>query len=276
MRSVDLRKLAWDTKNATGSGNGSYYQAIDQSVSPTRYYKLSNFDSYECKPVGYESFFEVIAYRLGKMLGINVLQYHLVEGQIRLHVRNSSRIKVFNTVLCYSEDFRKGGETKSSLQTWYNLNIGNPDIEHGLRAISPYVNDYLDTMFVFDCLICNRDRHTGNIEVLQSRNGNYRFSPLFDHGQSFCATCGLDEYAIRNFDYTKDIQYNDGIGKGYHFKNVSGISKPVIVNRLPADFRRSLFYGMKQELKQYVIDSVANTIEYRYRLLKNKGIIIEA
>ena len=276
MNAVDLRKLDWDNKNATGSGNGSYYQAVDQSVSPTRYYKLSNFDSYECRPIGYESFFEVIAYRLGKMLGIDVLKYHLIEGQIRLHIKNSSEVRTFSTVLCYSEDFRKGGETKSSLQTWYNLNVGGKDIEQRLRSVSSYISDYLDKMFVFDCLICNRDRHTANIEVLQLRNGNYRFSPLFDHGQSFCAACGLDENAIRNFDYTKDIRYNDGIGKGYHFKNVAGIKKPVVVKPLSADFRKSIFYGMSGYLPQYVKDSVANTIEYRYRLLKNEKYIFEA
>lgn len=275
MRTLDLRKLTWGTKNATGSGNGSYFQALDQSVTPTRYYKLSNFNDFDCTSMGYESFFEVIAYRLGKMLGFDVLQYHLVNGKIKVRVRNQSKLTTTTAILCYSEDFRRGGETKTSLYSWCKTNIPDNNIEAGLRSISSYINDYLDRMFVFDCLICNRDRHRGNIEVLQSKDGSYRFSPLFDHGQSFCATFGMNEIAIRNFDYTQDIWYNDGIGKGYHYKNIASNSKPVVVNRLPHDFRTKLFYGMSQYLPKYVMESVASTIEYRYRLMREKGIIIE-
>jgi len=275
VQSLDLRNLKWDTKNATGSGNGSYYQALDKTVKPTRCYKLSNFDGYTCNSIGYESYFEVIAYRLGKMLGINVLEYHLVNGIIKLMVRNSSQVKDVNAVLCYSENFRHSGEFKMSLGTWYQLNVGLPDIENGLRAVSQYISDYLDTMYVFDCLIYNRDRHTGNIEVLESKSGEFRLSPLFDHGQSFCAPYGMDRRAIENFDYTQDTRYNDGIGTGYHYKNVSNIKNKVVVRKLPSDFSRILFCDMRDTLPDYVITSVASTIEYRYTKLRKYGYIVE-
>ena len=42
---------------------------------------------------------------------------------------------------------------------------------------------YLDTMLVFDYLICNEDRHLNNFGVLKNmRDNSYRFPPLFDNG----------------------------------------------------------------------------------------------
>lgn len=46
-------------------------------------------------------------------------------------------------------------------------------------------------MFLFDYLICNRDRHGANIEVLQ-KGENYRLAPIFDNGLSFLFSCYND------------------------------------------------------------------------------------
>ena len=43
--------------------------------------------------------------------------------------------------------------------------------------------DYLNTMLLFDFLICNEDRHLNNFGVLKDEtDGSYRFPPLFDSG----------------------------------------------------------------------------------------------
>lgn len=54
-------------------------------------------------------------------------------------------------------------------------------------------------MFLLDYIICNRDRHGANIEVLQ-KGDTYRLAPLFDNGLSFMFSCYQDGNQMLEFD----------------------------------------------------------------------------
>lgn len=50
------------------------------------------------------------------------------------------------------------------------------------------LEQYFYQVFLLDYLICNRDRHGANVEVLEKR-GDYRLAPVFDNGLSLLFSC---------------------------------------------------------------------------------------
>ena len=147
----DMTNLAWSYTVTEQSSGGTFFKAVDATVSPKRFYKLSRFDDYMFKTIGYESYFEVIASQLGSLLRFSVVPYHLIKGKIRV-----------------------------------TNNIGVCDANEILRAVYN-LGDYLDRLFIFDFIIANRDRHGANIEVMQLVDGSFKLSLLFDNGVSFFA-----------------------------------------------------------------------------------------
>lgn len=52
-----------------------------------------------------------------------------------------------------------------------------------LSATGLDCTEYLQNVFALDMLIGNPDRHFGNLAVIMSKEGAYRFAPIFDNGQ---------------------------------------------------------------------------------------------
>ena len=133
-----------------------------------------------------DSIAEVIAAQVGALLHIDVVPYTLC--RIRLDDGKS----ILGTL---SPNFCHEGETYLSFETmvesmdtpvqWaasakenYELVIGLFTKLTGLDA-----RRYLDTMLLFDYLICNEDRHLNNFGILLGdATGAFRFPPLFDNG----------------------------------------------------------------------------------------------
>ena len=59
---------------------------------------------------------------------------------------------------------------------------------------------YVYQMLLVDYLICNRDRHGANIEILIDSKGNVRPSPFFDQGLSLLFSTYGDMKSIAKYD----------------------------------------------------------------------------
>ena len=59
---------------------------------------------------------------------------------------------------------------------------------------------YLNKLFTIDAFFLNEDRHTHNIAVLMSENGEFAYGPIFDHGAGLLADTAMD-YPIREDVY---------------------------------------------------------------------------
>lgn len=62
-------------------------------------------------------------------------------------------------------------------------------------------------MFIVDYLICNRDRHGANIEVLLDEKEEPRIEPLFDQGLLLLFSCYNDLESVRKFDIFRSCRW---------------------------------------------------------------------
>lgn len=129
---------------------------------------------------------EVIASRVGELLHILVVQYQLC------HIRIDDEKLLLGTI---SHNFCHKNESFISFETM--VESSDAPIQWAVSAKENYAlvidlfrtltgldaRDYLNTMLLFDFLICNEDRHLNNFGVLKDEtDGSYRFPPLFDSG----------------------------------------------------------------------------------------------
>lgn len=113
---------------------------------------------------------EVIASRVGKVLGFNVVE----NCQMYLQY-------------LYSKQYDQSIE-ESKVDTKANLSRINK-------------SELLD-MYIFDYLIINKDRHIENIEILRNKKHNkYRLSSLYDFNLSLLSTISDDSLHIVDWNY---------------------------------------------------------------------------
>lgn len=124
---------------------------------------------------GIESLIEIICYKLGCALGLNIAEQSLdILSGIRLN-------KAFTTLICDSPDFRNGN-TLIYLQSLYVENDEN--IDFGKLCRNTGCDEDLINMLAFDLIIMNEDRHNSNIGFLVQDNGQLELAPIYDNGYS--------------------------------------------------------------------------------------------
>lgn len=255
--------LYWDTnpKNTSGTG-GTYLKAINNVNGVLHYYKMPAYDNYLKECVGYETIFEVVVYRLCKLLGIESLEYNLLDADV---IISNNIVSAFITD---SEEFKRPGESKITFENFYLLNrIDNeePILEFCNRM---GFKEYIDNMIILDFIICNRDRHGANIEILNMDN-TYRPAPLFDNGLSFVAPMGMNIEAILNFDAMSDVPCNNFIGSKSLYKNLELVTSNITLNNLPSDWRKLLSkdieYTMPTEVWNKIFEMIEKRCDYVYR-----------
>ena len=208
----DLRHLKWSHgRNSSGTA-GTFLKSQGIVEGEKIYYKLSNFDS-EKGIIGHECANEIIVDRLLEILGVEHLSYQLIHADIEIED------KVYDTWICASKDFKKQGETKTALDSFYQVNRMGDENRYEFCEKNGW-RKYIDTMLVVDYLILNRDRHGANIEVLRnSRKHSIRIAPLFDHGLSFMCSCYSEE-EIDKFDIFMDRPCQNFIGSRSTYDNL--------------------------------------------------------
>lgn len=218
----DMTWLEWGWNRQTPGSVGTFMKAYSIGEDGKKiYFKLSNFDVNK-GVIGHECINELIAARLLSILGIEHLDYQLINADIKVSGR------IYNTWLCASRDFKRDGEEKISLDDFYKLNAYSNDTPLDF-CIRKGWGKYIYNMLVFDFLILNRDRHGANIEILRNTKTNTeRPAPLFDNGLSLLFSCHTLE-VLNNFNVLADRPIQSFLGGRSVLENLSLIP----VDQLP-------------------------------------------
>lgn len=212
MNKQDLRYLKWSHVRSSSGTAGTFLKSQSSISGEKVYYKLSGYDS-ERGIIGHECVNELIVDRLLTILGVEHLNYQLIHADVEIDR------KIYDTWLCASKDFKKSGESKAALDSFYQINRGEDETRYDFCVRNGW-HQYIDTMLAVDYLILNRDRHGANIEVLRDgRKRSIRIAPLFDHGLSLLCTCYSDE-EIGGFDIMADKPCQNFIGSRSTLENL--------------------------------------------------------
>lgn len=259
---MDLTYLSWSLSKESSGTAGSFLKSYELVEGQKIYYKMSNYDSVK-GVIGHESINEMVAQNLADLYGFEHLKYELVYGRVNVSG------KEFVTWITRSADFKKPGESKLTFEIYYE--IMRMENESKLGFINRMgLNDYFYNMFILDYLICNRDRHGANIEVLQE-NDQYRLAPLFDNGLSFMFSCYKNGEEMEKYDYLKDGPVNNFIGSMQLSENLRLVPKEYL-DKIFVPSKEQLFkglnMGMKEMPKQYW-DCMYQMVKERVDYVKN-------
>lgn len=177
--------------------------------------------------------------------------------------------RVFGTWVTRSKDFKQPGESKMTFETYYDiLSTEGEDKLHFIKRLG--LEEYFYHMFLFDYLICNRDRHGANIEVLQ-KGDNYRLAPIFDNGLSFLFSCYNDGEKMLEFDKLKDGPVNNYVGSMNLSDNVKLVPKSMR-KKVCIPTREQLFKGLENAalaVPNEYWDCIYEMVKERVNYVKN-------
>ena len=254
----NLSYLSWTRLRNSSGMAGSFLKAYTEFEGNKKYYKLSNYDGMN-GVVGHECINDIIVDRLLSILGIEHLSYTLINADIIVDG------KIINTYLCSSDNFRKKGEDKIALDTFYEME--HQENETPLEfCIRNGWSNYIFKMFLVDYLILNRDRHGANIEVLRDKKRKtIRLAPLFDHGLSLLCMCRTPE-DIEKFDITEDKRVQCFVGSNSTLNNLKLIPKDEIITLSPLreNDKEKLLEGLEDILSPALSDKIWEMIWKRW------------
>ncbi len=259
----DLSYLKWSLVRSSSGTAGSFLKSESGLDGVKTYYKLSRFDATR-GITGHECVNEIIVDRLLSVLGIEHLDYKLINADIEIEGLH------YNTWVCASIDFKKRGEGKIALDDFYRNNA-LPGESHYDFCVRSGWKKIIDQMIAVDFIILNRDRHGANIEVLRNNaNRSYRIAPLFDHGLSLIYSCESEAEASA-YDIMDDKRCNNFIGGYSCLDNLSLIDdrSKVFDHRLKESDRDYIFDGLDNILPEIFRDKIWQMIYKRYRIYED-------
>ena len=255
---VDLRYLEWAKKRESSGTAGSYLKSMSYSNGKKVYYKLSFFDE-ENHMFGYESVNEYIASLILDELGYDHLNYKLIHGLIKINDL------IYDTYLSSSIDFKKSNEEKITLENYYKINKEDNDDIISFCKVNGFIKEIYQ-MIIFDYLICNRDRHGANIEVLFQVNTNcFHLAPLFDHGLSLLSP-NYKKKDIEEYDIKKEVRVNSFVGSSSLYDNLQLVPKKYFPVNKP-DFKKII--GNIDIEDKFYLDKVVEMLEWRWKKLED-------
>lgn len=238
----DLRYLDWVDKKMSPGTPGCFLKAYEKKDGKCYYYKMSNFDSYR-GIFGHECVNELIVSRLLRMLQIEHLEYQLIHAKIRVDDME------YEGYVCRSLNFRKENERKMAFDSYYDLNKEAKESPLEFAKRNGW-EKYIYQMFVVDYLICNRDRHGANIELLIDKDNKVRIAPLFVQGLSLLFSCYDNQENIRKYNIMEDKAVNNFFG-----------AKSVEYNLKFVPKGKKLFDGvLHEEDKKLLLDGLAGIL----------------
>ena len=246
---LDLTSLIFDVNTPSGNSNGILYKAIGISGGKKTYFKLGSFNS-AYGFYGIEPILELINSRIGKILGINTLDYGLCNAIVNIEGKN------YKTMVSYSYDYADG-VTCISAENMYKQAMGRVKNPLQMFKLMGMTNE-IYKMFIFDYVVCNLDRHGKNIDILAVESGNgvkYRIAPLFDNSLTTLLTKS-------NKDIENKVAFNDNsrvnnfVGAPNLMANIREIDNKIEINRVHKDDRKRLFQGLgnytDRKFREYV------------------------
>ena len=137
------------------------------------------------------------------------------------------------------------------------------------------IQNQVRLMILADFMTLQRDRHGGNIELLE-KNGKYVLAPLFDNGLGLLSLYpSAFKTDISKYDVLADYPVNNYIGTRSLYQNLRYTNQPVRVNKLTKEDKRAIFYGMNELLPKSYIDKIWELLTYRYMFLRKRGYILD-
>lgn len=178
---------AVSTTTTNGLLNKAWYN-IDGRICLVKGNSLTSHGGF-----GFEPYSECMCSAVLNYIGFPHVKYFL---------RNASEfpeIKVFGTVKHVSvcENFLKPDERLISLFAYLEfVSQGSKVVTtlNALRVLQESINlSPLYAMLAFDAVVGNEDRHLNNVSLIQSLDGSFRFSPIYDNGASLLAWKSFEE-----------------------------------------------------------------------------------
>jgi len=257
---MDLKHLTWKQSTGSIASDGVYLKAEAVIDGIKHYYKLSNYDAYQ-GVFGHEAVNELIAYRLGKILGFNVAKCSLVKSIVCINEND------FETYVYVSKSFKPVKTSREAFDKFYEQNrISTNESPLDFCKRYNWTNE-IYKMFIFDYLIINRDRHGANLEVF--KNGGNVLSPFFDNGVSFVFLYTEQNSDLNTFNDLADLPVNNFIGTRSLQKNLDFIDKKLVFNDLPSNLDKFLFEDIDGVLPQKYYEKILKIIEKRWENVKN-------
>ena len=263
LETQDLTWLSWSLTRTSSGTVGTFLKSYSSDGGQKVYYKLSDCDV-STGVVGHECVNELIADRLLTLLGIPHLSYRLIHADIRVGD------KIFNTWLTASLGFKRPGEDKIPIETYYRNNSyqGESMLDFCVRM---GWSKSIWEMLVCDFLILNRDRHGANMEVLRNRrNGRVRLAPLFDNGLSLAFSC-KDKESLAKFNVMEDKRVQSFVGGNSALKNLELIPPDEMpeLPKLETLKRNELFEGLGNAINEAWLDKIWDMITGRWKVYEN-------
>ena len=236
----DYRYLEWNDRTRTSQGTpGSFLKTYVGTGINRTYYKLSNSDYRGI--IGHESVNELIASRLLDVLGINHVSYRLIHALVNIDDNE------YETWMCSSKNFRKNSQEKMAFDAYFELMRQGKEMPIDFCKKRGW-DEQIYKMMVFDYLICNRDRHGANIELIQNEDGTIQLAPLFDHGVSLLFSCYDNEEMASEYDVMKDRMCNNYFFTRSLEENLNYIPKDIKLNSLSQDDYGYIMRGIDEIL----------------------------
>lgn len=164
-----------------------------------QYIKTSSYDK-RTKTYHVEAILECIASKIGKLFGVNVVDYRLED----LQDYNRRIIKV-----CVSPDYKFSENITDFITAKTFLLPSEDEIQsmsdryRKIIEVHPHLRADLDKMILFDYLIDNTDRHLRNFEFYMLADDSIHLSPLYDNGSSLL--CDWDEEELEALKEDDDL-----------------------------------------------------------------------
>lgn len=260
----DMTYLSWSRMRHSSGTAGSFLKAQEETPDGKVFYKLSDYNVID-GITGHETVNEIIADRLLTILGVSHLSYQLIHADVKIDSR------IIDTYVCASENFRKAGEQKVSLDIYYELEKKSDETPLEFCIRNGW-GKYIYEMLAVDFLIQNRDRHGANIEVLRSKNRKQvRLAPLFDHGLSLLFSCKNDLAAIHSFDVMEDRNVQCFVGSNSAQNNLNLIPKNEMPDfqKLKKEDKKTLLHDLDSVLPKEHLEKIWKMIWKRWEYYEN-------
>lgn len=260
----DMTYLSWSRMRHSSGTAGSFLKAQEETPDGKVFYKLSDYNVID-GITGHETVNEIIADRLLTILGVSHLSYQLIHADVKIDSR------IIDTYVCASENFRKAGEQKVSLDIYYELEKKSDETPLEFCIRNGW-GKYIYEMLAVDFLIQNRDRHGANIEVLRTKNRKQvRLAPLFDHGLSLLFSCKNDLAAIRSFDVMEDRNVQCFVGSNSAQNNLNLIPKNEMPDfqKLKKEDKKTLLHDLDSVLPKEHLEKIWKMIWKRWEYYEN-------
>lgn len=218
------------------------------------YLKLSHRGQFA---YGKESVCEVISSRVGTQLGFPVLEYY----PCLVDLMNDKKPYLG----CYSYDYAIS-ETRCTALEACEAVLGA--YSTGLTSLQKMgFEDYLNQVIIFDYLVGNTDRHSGNLEFFMTDEGLVP-APIFDSGKSLLCT-----YAMYPRMWDQDQITNNFLTQCHTF-NTFKYCKFIALQSWDTINWHHVFEDVDSFLSTDEMQSVKNFVEYQYRTLVKRGLIV--